>query len=191
MSETKYIEKFWKDATPQDAAKEPPMVARFLRGKSDWFIGKLHGCWRDFDDKLKWGDGTGLCSTTCQVYDAPDPGEGWRLIDVEKETPQVGDGIYYPAEDRWLNRQHDKPYDKELIYRRRIEQPKPKYVPFEWEDREQLRGRWIVDGDGDEHCIVRLELYQEIFSINGASAEDALEDWHFLDTGKPFGKRVV
>ena len=27
----------------------------------------------------------------CQVYDAPDPGEGWRLVDVEKEKGEVGD----------------------------------------------------------------------------------------------------
>lgn len=190
---TNYIERYWRDATPEDAIKEPPMMARFLEGKSEWFIGELLGCWRDLHcDNHKWASGNGLCYTTCQVYDAPDPGEGWRLIDVERERPQVGDEIYEGARDRWIVRLHTKPYDKSLIYRRRIEQPKPaaKYVPFTWEDRGELRGRWIYrNKDGDTIEEVAYKIDSRTFTT---VAEYLLRDgWRFMDTGEPVGKKVT
>lgn len=192
-----YIERYWRDATPADAIKEPPMVARFLSGKSEWFIGKLCGCWRDLHgDNPKWGDGSGLCHTTCQVYDAPDPGEGWRLIDPDNDKPQVGDEIYERAKDRWLHRSHENPYDKELVYRRRIEQPKPqpRYEPFKWEDREQLRGRWLqrkTDSFPGELLVTKFETGRRGLVVNDIYGADLLlKQWTFLDTGKPVGKEV-
>ena len=131
-----YIERYWRDATPQDAIKEPPMLARFRHEVSDdWEYDYLVGWDRTDDDKWR---GNMNSSSICQVYDAP----------------------------------------------------APKYVPFTWDDREQLRGRWVVGSDGDEHCIIRLELYLEVFLINGNPAEDALEEWKFADTREPVGRRV-
>ena len=135
-----YIERYWRDARPEDAIKEPPMVARFLRGKSEWFIGKLCGCWRDLHgDNPKWGDGSGLCHTTCQVYDAPDPGEGWRLIDVDSENLLAGDEVWTEG-GKWEPIQTTQCYGRRCVIRRRIT-PAVTYVPFTWEDREQLRWR--------------------------------------------------
>ena len=43
MSETKYIERYWRDATPEDAIKDPPMVARFRdKPLEDWVVNLLH-----------------------------------------------------------------------------------------------------------------------------------------------------
>jgi hypothetical protein len=125
-----YIERYWRDATPADSIREPPMVARFKDHDDLVFrrLGKLV-CWDRSEDP--WIEASEHCYERCQVYDAPDPGEGWRLVDVDIETPMVGDEIYYKEQKGWLIRHHDKPYDKELTYRRRIEQPKPKYVPYD------------------------------------------------------------
>ena len=185
-----YIERYWRDAKPEDAIKEPPMVARFKLSKDGvWFYGKLYGI--DRTSGLLFV--CGKCVTPfCQVYDAPDPGEGWRLVDVDTEQPIVGDEIYDKPNNRWLFRSHDKPYDKELIYRRRIEQPKPepKYVPLEWEDREQLRGRWIYrtkDGNIIEEIASKFD--SRVFN---QVAKHLLEDgWHFIDTKEPVGKKVA
>ena len=188
MSE--YIERYWRDATPQDAIKEPPMVARFRdEHYNSWVIDKLIYWDRS---EVPWHRDDGYCYERCQVYDAPDPGEGWRLIDVDKEQPQEGDEVFSKIVNWWIVRARIAPFEKNFTYRRRIEQPKPapQYVPFTWDDREQLRGRWIFDSNGDEYCIFRLDQYQEILFINGKSAEDALEEWCFADTREPVGRRV-
>ena len=185
-----YIERYWRDARPEDAIKEPPMVARFRHEVwDDWEYDYLVGWDRTDDDKWR---GNMNSSSICQVYDAPDPGEGWRLIDVDKEQPQEGDEVFSKIVNWWIVRARIAPFEKNFTYRRRIEQPKPapQYVPFTWDDREQLRGRWIFDSNGDEYCIFRLDQYQEILFINGKSAEDALEEWCFADTREPVGRRV-
>ena len=185
-----YIERYWRDAKPEDAIKEPPMVARFLSGKSEWFIGKLCGCWRDLHgDNPKWGDGSGLCHTTCQVYDAPDPGEGWRLIDTASEKWQEGDEIYEQSTGTWRKRL--TPFqDWALSVNRRRITPTVTYVPFTWEDREQLRGRWIYRSK-DENTIEEIAFKFDSRVFNGV-AKYLLEDgWRFLDTGKPVGKEVI
>ena len=186
-----YIERYWRDATPEDAIKEPPMVARFLRGKSEWFIGKLCGCWRDLHgDNPKWGDGSGLCHTTCQVYDAPDPGEGWRLIDIDKETKQEGDEYLHP--DGTWTKADKAPFSRIRPYRRRIT-PAVTYVPFTWEDREQLRGRWIKFKNGREVQCTKLEPVNHGggMVINFYTPLELLQSATFLDTGKPVGKEVI
>lgn len=191
-----YIERYWRDATPADAIKEPPMVARFLSGKSEWFIGKLCGCWRDLHgDNTKWGDGSGLCHTTCQVYDAPDPGEGWRLIDPEKDDyNQNGVEYWNIGKKRWLPRDEGHnmtSFCPGAFYRRRIEQPKPKYEPFRWEDREKLKGRWIAHNAGNlEVCPMSFFSTESNFFVGTQDAQKLLDHWHFMDTGEPVGGKV-
>ena len=189
-----YIERYWRDATPEDAIKEPPMVARFRIDNDDtWQIETLQGIDRATDFPWRGLSGGGK---QCQVYDAPDPGEGYRLIDPDKDKPQVGDEIY-ERKDRWLNRSHERPYEKELVYRRRIEQPKPepRYVPFRWEDREQLRGRWLqrkTDSVPGELLVTKFETGRRGLVVNGIYGADLLlKQWTFLDTGEPVGKKVV
>jgi nitrate reductase beta subunit len=83
----------------------------------------------------------------------------------------------------------------EAVYRRRIEQPKPepKYVPFRWEDREQLRGRWVVqvESTGTEQMVNKLDLINNDLFANNKLALELLTGWRFLDTGEPVGKRVM
>lgn len=190
-----YIERYWRDATPADAIKEPPMVARFRDGDGEWkWNGRLLGIDRSVISGCLWC-AKNAAFRYCQVYDAPDPGEGWRLIDVDTETPIIGDEVHDKWQNRWIIRSHDKPYDKELIYRRRIEQPKPKYEPFRWEDREQLRGRWITwkheDGTTIETQISHLsEHRREGFWFKSRNPKWLLENATFLDTGEPVGRRV-
>jgi|GEM_PF-5898407 len=113
-----HIERYWRDATPADSIKDPPMVARFRdEHYTDWVIGKLIYWDRS---ETAWHCENGHCYERCQVYDAPDPGEGWRLIDVQTEKPQVGDQSYDRFRDRWIVRLHAISYHKTVFYRRRI-----------------------------------------------------------------------
>ena len=184
MSETNYIERYWRDATPADAIKEPPMVARF---EGIAFAGKLVG-WKGCG-QLVWCDENSMWHTHCQVYDAPDPGEGWRLVDPSKESPQDGDEVWSRGEGIWKPRLYPaRDFTSVDSYRRRIT-PTVTYVPFTWEDREQLRGRWVAR-DSQELQLINLDN-SDGFHANGVHVENLCKYWKFLDTGKPVGKEVT
>ena len=166
------------------------MVARFRdEHYKTWIIDKLLYWDRS---EVPWHRDDGYCYERCQVYDAPDPGEGWRLIDIETEKPQDSDEFYSENTSKWFRRDNRYAYNESRFYRRRIEQPKPepKYVPFEWEDREQLRGRWIVDRLDDQEWLIDTlqNLYGKLW-ICGRLAEHFLT-WEFADTGEPVGRKV-
>ena len=127
----KLIDRYWRRARREDAIREVPLLARFrdcesagwtelplyligycLKPRIDW--AHLNGEWLDTD-----GDGWAYC----EVYDAPDPGEGWRLIDVDKETPKEGDQ-YFVHPSQWIDRADCHGcFKDDKFYRRRIEQP--------------------------------------------------------------------
>lgn len=182
-----YIERYWRDATPEDAIKEPPMVARFRINEKDvWSVDTLEGL--DRSASFRW-IGQHVQGQECQVYDAPDPGEGWRLVDVEKETKQEGDE-YLSSYEVWKPAKSNK-FFSNLIYRRRIT-PTVTYIPFTWEDREQLRGRWIKESDNVEIQVTAFHCNSKgVFYSEGRSAKVLVERWCFLDTGKPVGKEVT
>lgn len=189
-----YIERYWRDAKPEDAIKEPPMVARFSNG--DGWVEKelkLVGWSRFHADSgscLWYGDGVG-CYTHCQVYDAPDPGEGWRLLDVG-ERLQEGDQFYNSVAD-WVGvclTWSSGVVLKGSVYRRRIA---PQYVPYTWDDREELRGRWYRHKeDNSEHMVrdVRVDSCDgDVMCVNGMTANYFFENCEWLD-GTPCGKVV-
>ena len=186
-----YIERYWRDATPADAIKEPPMVARFRdEDDKEWLIGKLFGF--DRSRKYKWCGET-RDAIKCQVYDAPDPGEGWRLIDPEKESPEEGDEFF--EHGYWKTRRaKTDPFAKTFYYRRRIEQPKPQYVPFAWEDREQLRGRiitFVYQNSTIEFRCESFSVYDDEFLVNDFCAKWLCKNAVFVDTKEPVGKKVA
>lgn len=186
-----YIERYWRDAKPEDAIKEPPMVARF-RDKStlQWSdVQKLRGWVRQ--TCYGWV-GEGGMWTHCQVYDAPDPGEGWRLIDTEREKAKLGDEFLTQSGVWWLECRHNG-FEDGVPYRRRIT-PTVTYVPFTWEDREQLRGRWIKFKHPGSAEFLISKLYNSDkhgLMANEYSASSLLDEAIFLDTGKPVGKEVM
>ena len=194
---TNYIERYWRDATPQDAIREPPMLARFRDDGDEGWLAVDILLYHD-RSMHPWHNNDGINYERCQVYDAPDPGEGWRLVDPDKEQPEEHDEYLCPVSKFWcfcteyLRRVS---YSKDSIIRRRIEPPKPKYEPFGWEDREQLRGRWytvtLSCGEIRECQIEFLRLYRNMFYIGSFVSEELLEkNARFLDTGEPVGRRV-
>ena len=193
MSEVKYIERYWRDAKPEDAIKEPPMVARFrMYGDVPWKFGELHGTHKK--DNRIWFDKK-FCNswTICQVYDAPDPGEGWRLIDTENEQPQDGDEIYLSREGKWQCRKTPFQTWAKSFNRRRIT-PTVTYVPFTWEDREQLRGRWIYRNGFPENEFFVATISRGsngMLYAHGIGSERLCAEYLFVDTGKPVGKEVT
>ena len=185
---TNYIERYWRDAKPEDAIKEPPMVARFRdAGGRSWKIDQLNGYNRA--QKYQWG-GDSYWHEFCQVYDAPDPGEGWRLIDTDSETKREGDEYLHP-DGMWYMADSGL-FRCKYIYRRRIT-PAVTYEPFTWEDREQLRGKWIVqvESTGTEQMVNKLDLINGDLFANNKLALELLTGWRFLDTGEPVGKKVT
>lgn len=60
--------------------------------------------------------------------------------------------------------------------------PSPKYVPFTWEDREFLRGKWIRN---ISYEIVIYSISRE--RVNDMTFSRLLSDYTFLD-GSPCGK---
>lgn len=69
---------------------------------------------------------------------------------------------------------------------------KKKLVPFTWEDREMLRGKWIRKKECAHEIRITTILFDgddEKLRINGISAVDLFNKWEFLD-GSPFGKEI-
>ena len=193
MSE--FIERYWRDATVEDAIKEPPMVARFRSSRDDtWHIGSLMGLKRE--NSYPWYSIKLGFHKQCQVYDAPHPGEGWRLIDPNTETLREGDGLMVSShrESGWVEIQvRPNSWSERDFYRRRIEQPKPKYEPFRWEDRDQLRGRLITYFDRNRTVEFRCESFavdDGVFSVNHIYADWLCKNAVFIDTKEPVGRRV-
>lgn len=67
---------------------------------------------------------------------------------------------------------------------------KKKLVPFTWEDREQLRGKWIKPNNEDSEYQI-LSIFEEGIRITRGSGsyEFLLKHFTFLD-GSPCGKYV-
>jgi hypothetical protein len=127
-------------------------------------------------------------------HDKPDPGEGWRLLHPDEDI-QSGDEIFLPDAhpfDDWNcveagnNRQTPG-----MFYRRRIA---PQYVPYAWEDRDELRGRWfrrkVKDTYEYERLAWRFDLVDGYFYVDSTRSDDLLDEWVWLD-GSPCGKKVV
>ena len=185
-----YIERYWRDATPEDAIKDPPMVARFRdKDEGAWHFDTLSG-W-NCRKRAKWLSGV-LSWQFCQVYDAPDPGEGWRLIDTEIEKGEVGDE-FLTQSGVWLPECRHNGFEHGVPYRRRIE-PSITYTPFTWEDREQLRGRIITFIDRNRTVEFRCESFSvddDGFLVNDTYANWLCKNAVFVDTKESVGKKVA
>lgn len=168
------------------------MVARFGNGEEWQYGAKLSGMRRDLEGAQIWYAFSGVKWTHCQVYDAPDPGEGWRLIDVENEQGEVGDE-FLTESGVWLPECRTNGFEDGVPYRRRIT-PTVTYVPFAWEDREQLRGRWVrcVDVPENEWAISSMYIGGSgELRANGVPADRLAIGFIFLDTNEPVGRKVT
>ena len=193
-----YIERYWRDATPADAIKEPPMVARFRQDDEGWIVIALllgYDRCRQFKWSTPLDQHLPHCFKHCQVYDAPDPGEGWRLIDPDTVKRVPSDERWHPALQKWLSPDdcYSDHYEEGCFYRRRIT-PVVKYVPFTWVDREELRGR-IVTYVGKNRTV---EFRCESFAVDddGLLVNDTYAAWLcknavFVDTKEPVGRKVT
>lgn len=87
------------------------------------------------------------------------------------------------AQDEWKD--DNFPIWNNPLFEFRIK-PEPKYIPFTFEDREELRGKWVKrKGSSNEVCVYNLSKTR----VNGYTWEHSLEVLEFLD-GTPFGKLV-
>ncbi len=124
--------------------------------------------------------------------DEPDPGEGWRLLHPDEDL-ETGDEFYLKFDDPYfawtkVNCSNNK-QTPGMFYRRRIA---PQYVPYTWDDREELRGRWYrKKGDNVEVLVTHLTKQDSTnVSINSWSSDAFLLCCEWLD-GTPCGKKVV
>lgn len=113
----KYIERYWRKATKEDSVRDPMMVARFRDGHGySWKIGSLRNWFRDCN--FPWVDQDGVSWHEAEVYDAPDPGEGYELVDPCTEKP--GPGIEFLFGIHWHRAGETAPLDVNATYRRKI-----------------------------------------------------------------------
>jgi hypothetical protein len=129
-----------------------------------------------------------------EVQDKPDPGEGWRLLEVGEDL-QTGDECYLKFDDPYddwakVNCSNNK-QTPGMYYRRRIA---PQYVPYTWDDRDKLRGRWyrkkIKDTYQHERLAWRFDLVDGYFYVDSTRSDELLNEYEWLD-GTPCGKKVV
>ncbi len=122
-----------------------------------------------------------------EVIDKPDPGEGWRLLEPSEDVKE-GDEYFHTCIRVWLI-PIESEQQKERIYRRRTT---PQYVPYTWDDREELRDRWFKQ-KGDvlyERKVYNIAVERSKLFIDGWEAKEFLQKCEWLD-GSPCGKRVV
>ena len=69
--------------------------------------------------------------------------------------------------------------------------PEPKYVPFTYEGREQLRGKWLMHQNyhEDQHMIIRINMNGVGIKGDHISYQDLFDKYLFTD-GSPCGKVV-
>jgi hypothetical protein len=127
-----------------------------------------------------------------EVVDKPDSGEGWRLLEPDEDV-EAGDEYFSVVAGKWLitnnHRSNKGKQTSGIYYRRRIA---PKYVPYTWDDRDELRGRWYrKKGDNVEVLVTHLTKRDSTdVSINSWSSDSFLLCCEWLD-GTPCGKKVV
>ena len=159
---TKYIEKFWRNATAADVVRAmagETVVARFRDADfENWLYGKLRGVKALSNGKWLWltNEEHWYC---CQVYaphqwwlDKPDPGEDYRLLEKFPDEPVRGGDFKKNTSGRWIELANGcNPAQAEGIwYRRRIESPQPEpkhYVLRVGDTCDAPSGRWITITD--------------------------------------------
>lgn len=105
----------------------------------------------------------------------------WEIIEAFKEGKKIQvkkhDGIWHDIDNPTFF----------YYYNYRVKSEK-EHIPFEWEDREILRGRWIKNKKSKvELLITAFNNDSSGFIINGFYAKYLLENYVFLDE-TPFGK---
>jgi hypothetical protein len=97
-------------------------------------------------------------------------------------------GINLRRGARSINRQY---FDEWTEY---TEPKPPRYIPYTWEDREQLRGRWYrLKENNSEHMVrdVRIDSCDaDVMCINGMTVSYFIEECEWID-GTPCGKVVT
>jgi hypothetical protein len=127
-----------------------------------------------------------------EVIDKPDPGEGWRLLHPDEDLEE-GDEIFlpdaHPFDDWNCVEARNNRQTPGMFYRRRIA---PQYVPYTWDDREELRDRWFKQKADVpyERKVCNIEVEKSEFFIDGWKAKEFLQNFEWLD-GSPCGKKVV
>lgn len=177
------VESYWRDAKPEDAVRVVPLRARFRCDEAmNWttddlvligYCGVTRVKWAHLDGPWLDTDGDGWLF--CQVYDAPDPGEGWRLVDTEVEERHYRDEQWYPALGKWLCTPDcfEKDFESGCFYRR------------------SLMVGAVDPGDGWRLVEVRIEMPKR----GDECYVEAIEDWvmcnEFLSPGLCYATDAV
>ena len=102
----------------------------------------------------------------------PDPGEGWRLIDKNADTPMIGDVVWNEYKNEWEPRYLEfdsEPFNEKLIYRRRItptvETPTEKIRLRLWVPRRVLQTSPTSDLQVrfSHESVKKFESWSEVF----------------------------
>lgn len=137
-------------------------------------------------------------------YVAMDADGDWYAYSEEPQIDRIGDcwDTLHSYRDIYLRPDFiDIPanHDWHTLYEPAIKEKVKKLVPYDLskkEDRDALRGKWVVDSDGDEYIINAFYPTQEVCNgvyltmrTNCGNGIILFENYTFLD-GSPVGKEV-
>ena len=83
--------------------------------------------------------------------------------------------------DEWMDDDFPLWNDPDIKFRIK---PEPKHIPFTFEDRDELRGKWVRHKESHNEFMIYLIAEGH---VNGHTWGQSLEEFEFLD-GTPFGK---
>jgi hypothetical protein len=93
---------------------------------------------------------------------APDPGEGFRLVDHEKDLPHPDAQIWLPGSKRWDDRlTPNNPWVGGAFYR----VPDPEPVPLRWPDIPVSDDAWFQQPEPDRDVDVAAWVLSAVMAV--------------------------
>lgn len=90
--------------------------------------------------------------------------------------------FFHENRDTWVEITRPS-WSEALKYRIKPDDPKPEYIPFTWEDRGLIKGKWVKNKTTRLEFII-TSVYSNpdgAFAINGYPAKQLLEHFTFMD----------
>lgn len=188
----KTIEKFWRRPVIADIPRK--LKARFMPesykqlATDKYFLGKLIGYIED--DFIMWvvtapPFAMQYSTPDLEVYDPPQPPEGYRLVDIDTDKPDKSDIYYDNVSDSWCDLPasmfDSTAYKSNFLHAKKILTRRA----YNWEELVALTGRRFTVMLGpkklsftvnklamEEDGVIRVENYNQNFLLDNAVWED-------------------
>lgn len=116
------------------------------------------------------------------------PDEMIAVIQAHKEGKQIQ--YFCEFTNKWEDVNNPCWDFNSIIYQIKPESPQPKYIPFTYEDAEQLIGKAVKDSKGLISLITDLDDDIIWMSERPNTLKNLFKDYTFFPSGEPCGKLV-